>query len=171
MPAELLDALTAQIALSVSRLRADAERDAAVAAMAEANRRLQLLADAEGADHEISIEVVGAASEDDALEVARAVARNTLLKTAIFGRDPNWGRVLAAVGTTRAAFEPARLDVSMNGVQVCRAMGVGEDRAGVDLTGREVHVLVDLHAGEHAATIWTNDLTYDYVKENAEYST
>jgi glutamate N-acetyltransferase/amino-acid N-acetyltransferase len=131
----------------------------------------QLIADAEGAAHDVAIEVAGAASVDDALEVARAVARNNLFKCAIFGNDPNWGRVLAAVGTTRAAFEPAALDVTMNGVQVCRSGGVGEDRALVDLTGREVHVLVDLHAGAESATVWTNDLTHDYVHENSAYST
>ena len=131
----------------------------------------QLIADAEGAAHDIAIEVTGAATVDDALEVARAVARNNLFKCAIFGNDPNWGRVLAAVGTTRAAFDPATLDVSMNGVQVCRAGGVGDDRGLVDLTPREVHVLVELHAGSEAATVWTNDLTHDYVHENSAYST
>ena len=131
----------------------------------------QLIADAEGAAHDIAIEVRGATSVDDALEVARAVARNNLFKCAIFGNDPNWGRVLAAVGTTRASFDPARLDVAMNGVQVCRAGGVGDDRALVDLAPREVHVLVDLHAGAESATIWTNDLTHDYVHENSAYST
>ncbi len=131
----------------------------------------QLVADAEGAHHEIAIEVRSAASVDDALEVARAVARNNLFKCAIFGADPNWGRVLAAVGTTTAAFDPAELDVTMNGVPVCRAGGVGADRSGVDLSGRHVHVLVDLHAGSETATIWTNDLTHDYVHENSAYST
>ncbi|MFC8502205.1 bifunctional glutamate N-acetyltransferase/amino-acid acetyltransferase ArgJ [Pedococcus sp. NPDC057267] len=131
----------------------------------------QLVADAEGAHHDIAIEVAGAASVEDALEVGRAVARNNLFKCAVFGNDPNWGRVLAAVGTTRAAFEPHQLDVTINGVQVCRAGGVGEDRSLVDLTGREVHVLVDLHAGDETATIWTNDLTHDYVHENSAYST
>lgn len=131
----------------------------------------QLIADAEGAAHDIAIEVVSAKSEQDALEVGRAIARNNLFKCAIFGNDPNWGRVLAAVGTTSAAFDPALLDVSMNGVQVCRAGGVGQDRTLVDLTPREVHVLVDLHAGGASATIWTNDLTHDYVHENSAYST
>lgn len=130
----------------------------------------QLIADAEGATHDIAIEVVGAASEDDALEVARSIGRSNLFKCAIFGNDPNWGRVLSATGVTRAAFDPDQLDVSINGVQVCRGGGLGDDRALVDLTPRECHVLVDLHAGQAAATIWTNDLTYDYVKENAEYS-
>lgn len=131
----------------------------------------QLIADAEGAAHDIAIEVTGAASVDDALEVARAVARNNLFKCAIFGNDPNWGRVLAAVGTTRAAFDPSSLDVTMNGVRVCRAGGVGDDRSLVDLAPREVHVLVDLHAGSETATVWTNDLTHDYVHENSAYST
>ena len=147
-----------------------AELDAAVAAVC-ADLARQLIGDAEGAHHDIAIEVVGAASVDDALEVARAVARNNLFKCAIFGADPNWGRVLAAVGTTRAAFEPDRLDVTMQGVQVCRAGGVGEERAGVDLARREVHILIDLHAGSATATIWTNDLTHDYVHENSAYST
>ena len=131
----------------------------------------QLLADAEGAEHDIAIEVVGAADLDDALEVARAVARNNLFKCAVFGRDPNWGRVLAAVGTTRAAFDPLTLDVSINGVQVCRNGGVGEPRDLVDLGKRDVHVLVDLKAGTASGTIWTNDLTHDYVHENSAYST
>ena len=131
----------------------------------------QLVADAEGAAHDIAIEVRGAASVEDALEVARSVARNNLFKCAIFGNDPNWGRVLAAVGTTRAAFDPLRLDVNMNDVQVCRSGGVGEDRSLVDLRDRDVHVLVDLHAGDETATVWTNDLTHDYVHENSAYST
>jgi glutamate N-acetyltransferase/amino-acid N-acetyltransferase len=131
----------------------------------------QLIGDAEGASHDIEITVLNAASEDDALEVARAVARNNLFKAAVFGQDPNWGRVLAAVGTTQAVFEADQLDVSMNGVQVCRACGVGDDRSGVDLSAREVQVVIDLHAGPARATIWTNDLTHDYVHENSAYST
>nr|WP_243758190.1 bifunctional glutamate N-acetyltransferase/amino-acid acetyltransferase ArgJ [Allobranchiibius sp. GilTou38] len=131
----------------------------------------QLIGDAEGAHHDISIEVRSALSTTEALEVGRAIARNNLFKCAVFGNDPNWGRVLAAVGTTYASFDPAELDVWMNGVQVCRSGGVGEDRAGVDLSGREVQVVVALHAGEAAATIWTNDLTHEYVHENSAYST
>ena len=130
----------------------------------------QLIGDAEGAHHDIRIEVVHAADEDDALEVGRSIARNNLFKCAVFGNDPNWGRVLAAVGTTRATFDPSLLDVAINGVQVCRAMGVGEPRELVDLAPRAVHVLVDLHAGDAEATIWTNDLTHDYVEENSAYS-
>lgn len=131
----------------------------------------QLIGDAEGAAHDIAIEVRTAASEDDALEVARAIARNNLFKCAIFGRDPNWGRVLAAVGTTKAAFVPDQLAVSMNGVQVCRDGGVGDDRSLVDLNPREVHLVVDLNAGADTVTVWTNDLTHDYVHENSAYST
>jgi glutamate N-acetyltransferase/amino-acid N-acetyltransferase len=132
---------------------------------------MQLLADAEGSAHDIAITVGGAATEDEAVEVGRSIARSNLFKCAVFGRDPNWGRVLAAIGTTTAAFEPDRLDVSFNGVQVCQAGAIGEPRELVDLTARAVHVGVDLHVGSASATIWTNDLTYDYVKENAEYST
>ncbi len=131
----------------------------------------QLLADAEGSTKDVAIEVVGAASETDAVEIGRAVARSNLLKCALFGNDPNWGRVLAAVGTTAAAFEPDALDVAINGVQVCRAGGAGEPRDRVDLSGRAVHILVDLHAGSEAATVWTNDLSLAYVHENSAYST
>jgi len=131
----------------------------------------QLIADAEGAKHDIAIEIRSAATVSDALEVARAIARNNLFKCAVFGGDPNWGRVLAAVGTTSAAFEPDQLDVSINGVLVCRAGGVGEDRDLVNLADREVHVVVELHAGHESATVWTNDLTHDYVHENSAYST
>jgi glutamate N-acetyltransferase/amino-acid N-acetyltransferase len=132
---------------------------------------LQLLADAEGAAHAIAIEVRDAASEEDAVQVGRAIARSNLFKCAVFGQDPNWGRVLAAIGTTAADFEPDRIDVAFNGVQVCRDGSIGDPRELVDLSGHEVHVEVDLHNGRNDATIWTNDLTYDYVKENAEYST
>ena len=132
---------------------------------------LQLIRDAEGAAHDIRIEIDSAATESDALEVGRAIARSNLFKCAIFGNDPNWGRILAAAGTTSAAFDPATIDVSINGVIVCRDSGVGDDRALVDLTGRDVHIVVDLKAGEESATIWTNDLTHDYVHENSAYST
>jgi glutamate N-acetyltransferase / amino-acid N-acetyltransferase len=131
---------------------------------------LQLQADAEGASHDIAIEVVNAATEDDAVTVGRAVSRSNLFKAAVFGNDPNWGRVLAAVGTTDAAFEPYGIDVAINGVQVCRAGEPHESRDLVDLSPRAVHVLVDLHAGGETATIWTNDLTHDYVHENSAYA-
>ena len=132
---------------------------------------LQLLADAEGAAHTIAIEVRHAASEEDAVQVGRAIARSNLFKCAVFGQDPNWGRVLAAIGTTTADFEPDCIDVAFNGVQVCRDGSIGDPREFVDLSGHDVHVEVDLRTGRHSATIWTNDLTYDYVKENAEYVT
>jgi len=131
----------------------------------------QLVADAEGASKEVAIEVRTAASESDAVEVGRAVARSNLLKCALYGADPNWGRVLAAVGTTSAAFDPAGLDVTINGVQVCRGCAPGEPRERVDLSGRDVRIVVDLHAGEQAATVWTSDLTAAYVHENSAYST
>jgi glutamate N-acetyltransferase/amino-acid N-acetyltransferase len=130
----------------------------------------QLLADAEGSSKTITIDVVSAATEDEAVMVGRTIARNNLLKCAMHGEDPNWGRVLAAIGTTTATFEPDALDVAMNGVQVCRGGAVGEDRSLVDLSGRDITITVDLHAGAASATIWTNDLTADYVHENSAYS-
>jgi glutamate N-acetyltransferase/amino-acid N-acetyltransferase len=147
-----------------------AELTAAVTAVCT-DLALQLVADAEGSSHTITIDVVNAASQADAVEVGKSIARNNLFKCAVFGNDPNWGRVLSAVGTTAAAFEPDQLDVSFNGVQICRAGGIGEPRELVDLAGREVSVVVDLHAGDQQVRIWTTDLTYDYVRENAEYST
>ena len=131
----------------------------------------QLQRDAEGASKYVTIEVVGAASESDAVTVGRAVARNNLLKCALAGADPNWGRVLAAVGTTDAAFEPDRLNVAMNGVWVCRAGAPGDDRSKVDLRGKDVTITVDLSAGPHSAVILTTDLTEAYVHENSAYST
>ncbi|RKE63656.1 bifunctional glutamate N-acetyltransferase/amino-acid acetyltransferase ArgJ [Microbacterium sp. AG238] len=130
----------------------------------------QLQGDAEGASHDISIEVVGAASEEDAVVVGRSVARNNLFKAAIFGNDPNWGRVLAAIGTTDAAFDPYDVDVSFNGVRVCTAGGPDRPREEVDLTPRATRILIDLKSGDATATILTNDLTHDYVHENSAYS-
>ncbi len=131
---------------------------------------LQLLADAEGADHEIAIEVLNAASEAEAVEVGRSVARSNLFKAAIFGRDPNWGRILASVGTTTATFDPADLDVALNGVWVCRKSAPDENPEGIDLSGRQVAVTIDLKSGPATATVWTNDLTHAYVHENSAYS-
>ncbi|WP_053658573.1 bifunctional glutamate N-acetyltransferase/amino-acid acetyltransferase ArgJ [Streptomyces sp. MMG1121] len=130
----------------------------------------QLIRDAEGASKDIKVEVINAASEQDAVEVGRSIARNNLLKCAIHGEDPNWGRVLSAIGTTGAAFEPDRLNVAINGVWVCKNGSVGEDREKVDMRYREVHIVADLAAGPETATIWTNDLTADYVHENSAYS-
>lgn len=134
------------------------------------NLVLQLLSDAEGARHEITIEVVNAASMSDAEEVGRSVARNNLFKAAVFGQDPNWGRVLAAIGTTRADFDPYQVDLHINGVRVCHQGGPDAPRELVDMQGRKVDVKIDLHCGSESATIWTNDLTYDYVHENSAYS-
>jgi glutamate N-acetyltransferase/amino-acid N-acetyltransferase len=147
-----------------------AELAAAVEAVC-ADLARQLIADAEGATKEVTIEIVGAANEADAVEVGRSIARNNLLKCALFGNDPNWGRVLAAIGTTAAAFEPDQLDVAINGIQVCRGGAAGAPRDEVDLTGRDVHIRVDLHAGGDRATILTNDLSHAYVEENSAYST
>lgn len=130
----------------------------------------QLIGDAEGASKDIRIEVVNAATEDDAVEVGRSIARNNLLKCAIHGEDPNWGRVLSAIGTTKAAFEPDELNVAINGVWVCKNGGVGEDRDLVDMRYREVKITADLAAGTESAVIWANDLTADYVHENSAYS-
>jgi glutamate N-acetyltransferase/amino-acid N-acetyltransferase len=136
---------------------------------ADLARQLQL--DAEGASKMITIEVVGAASEADAVTVGRSVARNNLLKCAIAGEDPNWGRVLSAIGTTDAVFHPDRLNVAMNGVWVCRGGAAGDERSKVDLRGRDVTITVDLSAGPNAAVILTTDLTEAYVHENSAYST
>ena len=132
---------------------------------------MQLLADAEGSTKDIAITVRGAATVADALTAGRACARNNLLKTALFGNDPNWGRVLAAIGTTDAAFEADRVDVTINGVTVCRGGAIGDPREGVDLTGRAITIDVDLAAGTEQATVWTNDLSIAYVHENSAYST
>jgi glutamate N-acetyltransferase / amino-acid N-acetyltransferase len=136
---------------------------------ADLARQLQL--DAEGANKMITIEVIGAASEADAVTAGRAVARNNLLKCAIGGEDPNWGRVLSAVGTTDAVFQPDRLNVAINGIWVCRHGGPGDERSKVDLKPKDVTLTVDLSAGPHSAIILTTDLTTAYVHENSAYST
>ncbi|BDZ37815.1 bifunctional glutamate N-acetyltransferase/amino-acid acetyltransferase ArgJ [Microbacterium suwonense] len=130
----------------------------------------KLQTDAEGASHDITIVVQHAATEEEAVEVGRSVARNNLFKAAIFGNDPNWGRVLAAIGTTAAQFDPYDVDVTMNGVRVCSAGGPDRPREDVDLTPRATRLEIDLKAGEATATILTNDLTHDYVHENSAYA-
>jgi glutamate N-acetyltransferase / amino-acid N-acetyltransferase len=136
---------------------------------ADLARQMQL--DAEGANKMITIEVVGAASEADAVTVGRSVARNNLLKCALGGEDPNWGRVLSAVGTTDAVFQPDRLNVAINGIWVCRHGAPGDERSKVDLRPKDVTITVDLSAGPHSAIILTTDLTAAYVHENSAYST
>ncbi len=130
----------------------------------------QLMQDAEGASHNIYIEVSGAESEDDAEEVARAIARNNLFKTAIYGNDPNWGRILAAIGTTQATFDPYNIDVAINGVLISSKGAPAEDRSTVDLSPRDVQIAVNLNSGDCSATVLTNDLTVAYVQENSAYS-
>ena len=130
----------------------------------------QLQQDAEGSSHDITITVQGAASEADAEEVGRSVARNNLFKAAIYGNDPNWGRILAAVGVTKAEFDPYNIDVSINGVSVSRKGQPDQPRDLVDLTPRAVDITINLNSGAHSAAIYTNDLTHEYVTENSEYS-
>lgn len=146
--------------------------DEFTAALTELSDQLaaKLQTDAEGASHDITIRVSGAASEQDAVEVGRSVARNNLFKAAIFGGDPNWGRVLAAIGTTGAQFDPYDVDVWMNGVRVCSKGGPDRPREEVDLAPRATDLLIDLQVGDAEATIRTNDLTHDYVHENSAYS-
>jgi glutamate N-acetyltransferase/amino-acid N-acetyltransferase len=131
---------------------------------------LQLQSDAEGASHDIAILVTHAQTEEDAVEVGRSVARNNLFKAAVFGNDPNWGRVLAAIGTTTAPFDPYAVDVSMNGVRVCSNGAPDRPRDEVDLTPRSLSLIIDLKNGDASATVWTNDLTHDYVHENSAYA-
>jgi glutamate N-acetyltransferase/amino-acid N-acetyltransferase len=159
------------LASGASGLAPSVDELAAAVTLACRDLALQLLADAEGSTKDIAIEVRSAASTQDALEVGRSIARNNLVKTALFGADPNWGRVLAAVGTTGAVFEPDELAVAINGVWVCRNGAAADDRSKVDLSGRAVSIVVDLGAGDETATIWTNDLSLAYVHENSAYST
>jgi len=159
------------LASGASGVRPDPGEFAALLTEGCASLARQMQLDAEGAGKAIDIEVTGAASERDAVTVGRAIARCNLLKCAIAGEDPNWGRVLAAVGTTDAAFEPDQLDVAINGVWVCRNGYAAEDRSRVDLRPRDVRITVGLSAGPHAATIRTTDLTEAYVHENSAYST
>jgi len=159
------------LASGAAGVRPDPGEFAALLTQGCADLARQLQLDAEGASKAIDIVVTGAASEDDAVTAGRAVARCDLLKCAIGGEDPNWGRVLAAVGTTDAVFEPDRLNVAINGVWVCRNGSAAQDRSGVDLRPRDVTITIDLAAGPHAATIRTTDLTAAYVHENSAYST
>ncbi|MCL1837767.1 MAG: bifunctional glutamate N-acetyltransferase/amino-acid acetyltransferase ArgJ [Propionibacteriaceae bacterium] len=161
------------LASGASEIQPDA--DVFTAGLTEISQQLaqDLIADAEGASHDIKIDVVNASCEGGGLAVARAIARSNLFKTAIFGNDPNWGRILSAAGTVPAAtapFDPTQVNVTINGVMVSRGGGVGADRNLVDLTNRLVHIVVDLNAGDASVSLWTNDLTHDYVHENSAYS-
>ncbi len=158
------------LASGASGVRPSLEEFTAKLAEATTDLALQLLQDAEGADHSIAISTINAASEEDAVEVSRSVARSNLFKAAIYGKDPNWGRILASVGTTQAAFDPADLDVALNGVWVCRKSTPAEDPSLISLEERDVTVTIDLKSGNASATVWTNDLTHAYVHENSAYS-
>jgi glutamate N-acetyltransferase/amino-acid N-acetyltransferase len=141
-------------------------------AQACASLARQIVGDAEGASHDVKITVAGAHSEDEALVCARAVAASNLLKCAIYGNDPNWGRVVSSLGAIPeqdAVFNADEVDVSINGVQVCDGGKPGRDRSEVDMTPREILIDIDLHAGEHQATVWSDDLTHEYVNINAAY--
>jgi glutamate N-acetyltransferase/amino-acid N-acetyltransferase len=159
------------LASGASGITPDSEEFALAVAAISNDLARQLIADAEGATKDIAIEVVNAASEKDAVEVARAVSRSNLLKCAIHGEDPNWGRVLSAVGTTSAVFEADQIDVDFNQVAVCRNGSALAEEPQVSLTGREVQIRIDLNAGHEQAVLWTNDLTAMYVHENSAYST
>ncbi|MCE7482328.1 MULTISPECIES: bifunctional glutamate N-acetyltransferase/amino-acid acetyltransferase ArgJ [Microbacterium] len=158
------------LANGASGIRPDIDDFAAALTELSDELALKLQGDAEGASHDITIRVTNAASEQEAVEVGRSVARNNLFKAAIFGNDANWGRVLAAIGTTSAQFDPYNVDVWMNGVRVCSEGGPDRPREEVDLTPRATDLLIDLQVGEAEATIRTNDLTHDYVHENSAYA-
>ena len=158
------------LANGASGVKPDLEEFAAALRELCQDLAVKLQGDAEGASHDITIRVTNAVSEQDAVDVGRSVARNNLFKAAIFGNDPNWGRVLAAIGTTSAQFDPYDVDVWMNGVRVCTEGGPDRPREDVDLAPRATDVLIDLKVGDAEATILTNDLTHDYVHENSAYS-
>lgn len=158
------------MASGASKVLADPQEFAELLTQVCKELALKLLDDAEGASHNIHITVEGAASEDDAVEVARSVARNNLFKAAIFGNDPNWGRILAAVGTTKAEFDPYNIDVAINGVLISSLGQPAGDRNQIDLTPRKVDININLNAGSESATVVTNDLTHKYVEENSAYS-
>ena len=159
------------VASGASDVEPDVDALADAVAQVCADLARQMVDDAEGATKHVRVHVTSAATTEDAREVARAVGRSTLLKCALAGEDPNWGRVLSAVGTTAAAFDPDRLDVDLQGVGVCRGGVRAADESLVDLSGRHVEVHVDLHAGGASDEVWTTDLTTEYVRLNAEYTT
>jgi glutamate N-acetyltransferase/amino-acid N-acetyltransferase len=159
------------LASGASGVEADVDELAAAVTQACASLAAQLVDDCEGASKVIEIEVVGAVSESDAVDVARAVSRSNLLKCAIHGQDPNWGRILAALGTTSATYDDDGVDVAINGVWICRGSTIGADRTLVDMSARRVEITIDLHAGAATASLLTTDLTAEYVHENSAYST
>jgi glutamate N-acetyltransferase/amino-acid N-acetyltransferase len=159
------------LASGASEVPADGDELAAAVTQVCAMLADKLIDDCEGASKVIEIEVLGAVSESDAVDVARAVSRSNLLKCAIHGQDPNWGRILSALGTTSATFDDDAVDVAINGVWICRASTIGDDRDLVDMSARRVAITIDLHAGAATAKLLTTDLTAEYVRENSAYST
>ena len=160
------------MASGASGVEPDPDEFNALVAQACATLARQIIGDGEGASHDVRITVAGATSEDAALACGRAVAASNLLKCAIAGNDPNWGRVVSSLGTvpeTVAPYDPNRVTVDINGVRICDGGKPGRDRAEVDMTPREVHIDIDLNAGDAEATVWTDDLTHEYVHINADY--
>lgn len=160
------------LASGASGIEPDPDEFNELVAQATASLARQIVGDGEGASHDIRVKVTGATTEDAALACGRAVAASNLLKCAIFGNDPNWGRIVSSLGTVPpevAPYDSNKVTVDVNGVRICENGGAGRDRSEVDMTPREVHIDIDLHAGNAEATVWTDDLTHEYVHINADY--
>ena len=160
------------LASGASGIEPDPDEFNELVAQATASLARQIVGDGEGASHDIRVKVTGATTEDAALACGRAVAASNLLKCAIFGNDPNWGRIVSSLGTVPpevAPYDSNKVTVDVNGVRICENGGAGRDRSEVDMTPREVHIDIDLHAGKAEATVWTDDLTHEYVHINADY--
>lgn len=160
------------LASGASGIEPDPDEFNDLVAQATASLARQIIGDGEGASHDIRVKVTGATTEDAALACGRAVAASNLLKCAIFGNDPNWGRIVSSLGTVPpevAPYDSNKVTVDVNGVRICENGGAGRDRSEVDMTPREVHIDIDLHAGKAEATVWTDDLTHEYVHINADY--
>ncbi len=160
------------LASGASGIEPDPDEFNDLVAQATASLARQIIGDGEGASHDIRVKVIGATTEDAALACGRAVAASNLLKCAISGNDPNWGRIVSSLGTVPpevAPYDSNKVTVDVNGVRICENGGAGHDRSEVDMTPREVHIDIDLHAGNAEATVWTDDLTHEYVHINADY--
>lgn len=160
------------LASGASGIEPDPDEFNELVAQATASLARQIVGDGEGSSHDIRVKVTGATTEDAALACGRAVAASNLLKCAIFGNDPNWGRIVSSLGTVPpevAPYDSNKVTVDVNGVRICENGGAGRDRSEVDMTPREVHIDIDLHAGKAEATVWTDDLTHEYVHINADY--
>lgn len=160
------------LASGASGIEPDPDEFNDLVAQATASLARQIIGDGEGASHDIRVKVIGATTEDAALACGRAVAASNLLKCAISGNDPNWGRIVSSLGTVPpevAPYDSNKVTVDVNGVRICENGGAGRDRSEVDMTPREVHIDIDLHAGNAEATVWTDDLTHEYVHINADY--